>query len=225
MPKPSSGRKKKAVVIPLAKSIKQANELAVQYGLADKADFAGLSLIVANEMIQQLNATRNDYPNAFDKLRFVGSHEAYNKDRLKKVNIKKATLGYSVPYPFAALVMNDAVFNSKEYKKTLTRLKKNVKNRFHPIGCNTLKSVIDHEIGHLIDESYGISYTAEKKKNSLFKFFHWNKGWDIHKNLSEYANTNISEFIAEAWSEYRNNPKPREYSKTVVKEMMKIIKE
>ena len=223
MPKPSSGRKRKGVEIPFANSIKEANELAVQYGLAEKADFAGLSLIAANEMIQQLNATRNDYPNAFDKLRFVGSHEAYNKDRLKKVNIKKATLGYSVPYPFAALVMNDAVFNSKEYKKTLTRLKKNVKNRFHPIGCNTLKSVIDHEIGHLINRKYDISH-QNKVVHSLFWKYQGKTADKMMNVLSKYANKNISEFVSEAWSEYRNNPQPREVAKAVGHEIIKLMK-
>ena len=49
MPKPSSGKRKRAtVVIPLAKNIKQANELAVKYGLATDADFSGLSVKAAN---------------------------------------------------------------------------------------------------------------------------------------------------------------------------------
>ena len=32
----------------------------------------------------------------------------------------------------------------------------------------------------------------------------------ISKNLSVYASKNIAEFIAEAWSEFKNNAQPRD---------------
>ena len=37
----------------------------------------------------------------------------------------------------------------------------------------------------------------------------------IKDNLSKYAMTNLKEFVAEAWSEYLNNPNPRELASHV----------
>ena len=47
----------------------------------------------------------------------------------------------------------------------------------------------------------------------------------IDLNLSGYANTNINEFIAEAWSEYQNNPNPRPLSKQVSERLFELYKE
>ncbi len=41
------------------------------------------------------------------------------------------------------------------------------------------------------------------------------RGELIKSEVSEYAGTNIEEFIAESWGEYRNNPLARETSKRV----------
>ena len=37
----------------------------------------------------------------------------------------------------------------------------------------------------------------------------------VKNNLSEYATSNSGEFFAEAYSEYLNNPKPREIAKKI----------
>ena len=38
---------------------------------------------------------------------------------------------------------------------------------------------------------------------------------DAGSTLSVYAGENVMEFIAEAYSEYRNNPQPRRYARAV----------
>jgi len=38
---------------------------------------------------------------------------------------------------------------------------------------------------------------------------------NIKEELSEYAQSNIAEFIAEAWAEYRNNPSPRPIAQSI----------
>lgn len=101
-------------------------------------------------------------------------------------------------------------------------LRRNVESKWHPIGGDSIKSIADHEIGHQLDnllnlkahpdvarlrrEAYGakpgqteyggIPVGPDSKSN-------------MTNNVSAYANTNAAEFIAEAWSEYRNNPTPR----------------
>lgn len=82
-----------------------------------------------------------------------------------------------------------------------------VKSKWHPPGCDRLKAVFDHELGHEVDRLLGLRKNAEFIK--LFGEEH-SKGKDyITDNLSTYGNKNNAEFIAEAWSEYLNNEKPR----------------
>ena len=92
-----------------------------------------------------------------------------------------------------------------------------MQHKFHPVGCDTVKAVFDHELGHKIDEMLSLYtdpdflaiYNPAKAQGERF----------IADNLSAYAYctsffrksnyTPQKEFIAEAWSEYRNNEKPR----------------
>lgn len=115
-------------------------------------------------------------------------------------------------------------FNSvqgKDIGKLLGSLRADVEKRFHPMGCDTVKSVFDHEIGHQLDAMLGIS-----KIDSVRKIFDSKTIDQITNELSKYAWSNgnpnrYGEFIAEAWSEYCNNPNPR----PVAKEMGEIIEE
>lgn len=88
-------------------------------------------------------------------------------------------------------------------------LKKQVEAKFHPVGTASLKASIDHEIGHILDELLNIS-----GKEEIRNLFYLKDKSSLTEELSEYSwnNSNpekIREFIAESWSEYRNNPKPR----------------
>jgi hypothetical protein len=85
---------------------------------------------------------------------------------------------------------------------------------FHPVGCNTIKSVIDHEMGHEIDKLLNrLSYSKEFDKIV--------QKVDIVGELSAYpctyANADIRrrEIFAEAWSEYLNNESPRPLAKQI----------
>ena len=108
---------------------------------------------------------------------------------------------------------------NKEWGRKSTRfleaLQDDVTSQFHPIGCNTIQSVLDHEIGHQLDELLGI-----REIDEVQALFH-NKTHDaLTEALSRYAwdneNQNIyREMIAEAWAEYCNNPQPREIAKTI----------
>ena len=86
-------------------------------------------------------------------------------------------------------------------------LENDVKAKWHPPGTGTLKAVFDHELGHEIDRLVGLRtnedflkiYNEEMPKGKTH----------ITDNLSTYGHKNAAEFIAEAWSEYLNNEKPR----------------
>lgn len=84
-----------------------------------------------------------------------------------------------------------------------------VKSKYHPEGCNTVKSVIDHEMGHELDKLLSL-----RNNHEILKLYNENYV-NIKDELSGYGKTKIGEFIAEAWSEYMNNPKPRPLAKKI----------
>lgn len=89
----------------------------------------------------------------------------------------------------------------------IASLRRDVQVGFHPPGTDTEKGVIDHEMAHVLDIWYGLS--NNRKINAI-----WDKHFtkEIKSGLSEYALENEREFIAEAWSEYKNSPNPRPIS-------------
>lgn len=124
---------------------------------------------------------------------------------------------------------NGITFNQKHtgkagVEKMEVALKYSVAKKFHPEGCDTLKSLADHEYGHQLDGLLGLSGMREiTELNTEAK---GGKQWGpdvtatITNNVSKYAATNVAEFIAESWSEYRNNPNPR----PIAQKMGAIIK-
>lgn len=121
---------------------------------------------------------------------------------------------------------NGLVFNTAwAGDKIVESLKRDVQYKFHPIACDTVKAVFDHELGHKIDALLGLRKDAEFLKIFREAVVHGEQY--IIDNLSHYAYdsrrmrksnyTPEAEFIAEAWSEYLNNPQAREIATAVGK--------
>ena len=107
--------------------------------------------------------------------------------------------------------LSGIIINGKSMaqKDVLQNLKYGEQSGHSPKGCNSIKSVIEHEIGHLLDLKLGISDSFEFKRIM--------SAYDapyIYSNLSHYAASGNTirepEVVAEAYSEYCNNPAPRE---------------
>lgn len=114
---------------------------------------------------------------------------------------------------FAGITFNSVQGN--DITKLLESLKADVAGKFHPIGCDTVKSVLDHEMGHQLDKMLKLS-----SKENIQNLFDIRTQDQITEELSKYAwkNNNpnrYSEFIAEAWAEYCNNPNPRPIAKEI----------
>lgn len=114
---------------------------------------------------------------------------------------------------FAGITFNSA--QGSNIETLLKNLKNDVTSKFHPIGCDTVKSVLDHEIGHQLDSMLQIS-----NKDAVRKLFDSRTQEQITEELSKYAWKNdnpnrYGEFIAEAWAEYCNNPNPRPIAKEI----------
>lgn len=193
-----------------------------------------------------------DYPELKEKIGFVGSMQGrvkmlselylqdlkkqysgfgYTDERLKKISdswarkvaYSRNCYAYSAPGQ-AQYGMNGLAYNTAwTGEKGQQSFDSDVASRFHPIGCNTVKSIFDHELGHKLDELLGLHtnpaflsiYNGAKEQGAEY----------IRENLSGYAYSisNMSrsnydprkEFLAEAWSEYLNNPAPRELAQQV----------
>ncbi len=92
----------------------------------------------------------------------------------------------------------------------LRKLNANEKNGFHPRSCNTVESVVYHEIGHILDELCGLS------RNEAFLRYRSSLSDGVAADgLSKYALCSNEEFIAEAVSEYLSGA-PREISQKTV---------
>lgn len=123
--------------------------------------------------------------------------------------------GHEELMPFEGIAINSS------WGKTFERsLKQDVALGFHPQGCDTIKAVIDHEVAHKIDDAY--SMRDDKEIQRLYREMCKIKSGEP---VSEYARKNIAEFIAEAYTEYRNNPQPGEYAMKVYQRMCELAKE
>lgn len=103
----------------------------------------------------------------------------------------------------------DYGLDSSSFEKALQA---DVKKKHHPEGCNTIKSAVDHEIGHQLDALLCIREMQEIK--DIYEIANIDKT-TMTQNLSGYSFGRINETIAEAWSEYRNNTSPRYVAKSI----------
>jgi hypothetical protein len=106
-----------------------------------------------------------------------------------------------------------------------SELDANMNSGFHPPGCNTLKSVMDHEMGHQLDKM--IKASSDIEIVNLYEGLAKSK--TVESSVSRYADhrnnrnkNRYGEFIAESWSEYQNNPNCRPTAKQVGKRMEEI---
>ncbi len=124
-----------------------------------------------------------------------------------KVRAGSSTYAYSHG-AFKDWGLSGIAFNTTwKGEKIDTSLANDVKSKWHPPGCGTLKAVFDHELGHEIDRLLGARTNVDFLK--LFNQEQSQGKAHITEVLSTYGSKNAAEFIAEAWSEYLNNKTPR----------------
>ena len=220
-----------------------------------KADYAGIDVRCANEWNRGLAAMKSKYPEVVEQIKFVGSIQKRNelleaelrnyaknnrlaKDMINNIlgslkikNNRTAEALYGVKFgddpaeneiieiinKYAGISLNSNYYSN--YDNVIAERKRQVANGWKPVGCDTMKSIFDHEFGHQIDKLLNIS-----DKQNVKDFFKWHKE-EIKEGLSRYALTKREEFVAEVWSEYNNNPKPREIANEVGKFIERLWKE
>lgn len=94
----------------------------------------------------------------------------------------------------------------------------NVKDKYKPIGCDSPRATMDHELGHEIDRIVGAA--KDPVINNMYQEM-LRKG-NAEEVLSGYSKSSIFEFIAEGYSEYRNNPQPRSVSTKIFNRLIEL---
>lgn len=84
-------------------------------------------------------------------------------------------------------------------------LKRSMASGYHPPGSDTIKFIVDHELGHQLDDL--LLLHRDREVIDLYKSLQ--AQGKVEREVSGYARENIREFIAEAWAEFRNNSAPR----------------
>jgi hypothetical protein len=102
-----------------------------------------------------------------------------------------------------ALKSFNGIFFNSMYAHNRAVFEKALKDADIPEWHKTIKSVIDHEIGHGLNKLLQISTSDDIVE--IHKRFTEEQ---IAKQVSVNAIENDSELVAEAWAEYRNSPKP-----------------
>ncbi|MBR6571399.1 MAG: hypothetical protein IKK75_13195 [Clostridia bacterium] len=107
---------------------------------------------------------------------------------------------------------------------------KDVQAKWKPVGCDTPKATADHELGHQIDKL--VDASNDPVINQLYIDF-LKEPLDNRGNVlsgyagstDEYGRPLIGEFIAEGWSEYRNNPNCRSTAASIANRIFELYKE
>lgn len=208
--------------------------------IADKIFLGKVDLWLAKHALSTVYRTLKKYPALRKNMHYFGTLNGFIKNKndliktdnneIRKMMIEESdTLASKCLEMFrgdtlaaAFLIRVDDVFlsgiiiNGKSFNQQdiLRELEKDEETGFSPRGCNSVKSVVDHEIGHMLDQLLNINTSYQFKKLMRKCNLEY-----IKQNLSHYSvlnnQINEAEVIAEAYSEYCNNPNPRDIAKTI----------
>lgn len=219
------------------KTAKAAAEWAVKNNYATAANYGKLSTEVANASNESLARHIQEFPELRKHMPFIGSCQEMNKWRnVKRAEDYKIDLlerGYSEEeadesvkkyckpksvvklWAFAAFSggvgFNEKWGNPKGEADLQASLKRSLESQFHPVGCDTVKSIYDHEFGHQLD--FMLKASDDPEMVALRRDLINRKA--TKTELSGYALEDKYEFIAEGWAEYLNNPNPRPVAKQI----------
>lgn len=218
---------------------KAAGKWAVDANLVDFADYTGVKPEVANAWNRSLFEHLTDFPALRARQKFAGSAQAqfsrwralevarildglraanpgvddgalraYAERKVKAKKVAGNTYAHSWDQPSVSGIAVNAKWG-KDPAALKATLANDVKTGWHPPGTQTIKAVVDHELGHQLDTLLEIA--NEPEIQAL-----WAQGPAVVRaDVSGYAGKNIKEMIAEGWAEYRNSAAPRPMAKKI----------
>lgn len=216
-----------------AKTAKAAAQWAMDNNLADFADYTGIKPEVANAWNQSLFEHLQEFPALRDSQKFIGTGQAQfarwreieiqrkvekirlafadisedDARQLAEKAVKSLKVGNQYAHAWNQADVSGIAVNKKwganpgDFEKSIAR---DVAAGHFQLHGATIKSVADHEMGHMLDFALNLKVDSE-----VIQTYKQAQLKGIKNEVSGYASTNIQEFIAECWAESRNSPAPR----------------
>lgn len=176
-----------------------------------------------------LNAYRQHYPTASDAdlMPFVQQQVSEDMRGFEPGNgtiaqslfvAEPQTYGEEVIANYNGISINERY--GSDYNHFTNVRRSDVKAKWKPAGCDTPRATVDHELGHQIAKLTNAHNDYEiQEMYSHFMSLSSTKRGEV---LSGYAGESIHEFIAEGWSEYRNNPNCRSLAASIAKRLFDL---
>ncbi|MCP4536247.1 MAG: hypothetical protein GY832_03800 [Chloroflexi bacterium] len=143
--------------------------------------------------------------------RVAAFENALQRAITKEVN--KTANRYRMDKGAYAYALDDIFLVSQKYGSKydllVEALTGDIRVGWHPIGCNTPRSVADHEIGHIIQNKF-FNREANNELNAMYREY-----VAAGESPSRYAQTTAGEFMAESWAAFLNNSEPGKAAKAV----------
>jgi len=231
-------------------STKEAEQWVESQGLVSgRCFFKGFDLDVAQQTVDSLAENINRVPQLKGQIKYMGNNREVNKlkreearpevearvnrifssmygeDRRRMVDRLLKKRPYTirmVPRAYAIAVGKRDFYISYKWAKDGAALRASLENGvrqgWHPPGTASPKAIVDHEIGHVLEGILQLRRDAPLA--AICQAAISNRDYP-----SQYARKNASEFIAEAWGEFLNNPNPGYVSQQVGNRIMEIVRE
>lgn len=176
-----------------------------------------------------LDAYRQHYPTASDAelMPFVQQQVAEDMRRLEPSDGTIAqSLFIAEPQNYVEEIIanyNGISINEhygSDYNYFTNVRQSNVDAKWKPEGCNTPRATVDHELGHQIAKLTNAHNDYEIQE--MYARFMCLTSTQRGEILSGYAGDSIHEFIAEGWSEYRNNPNCRPLAMSIANRLFDL---
>ncbi|WP_138496344.1 minor capsid protein [Paenibacillus pinistramenti] len=223
-----------------AESIKKAEEAALNdYGF-DRVDYTGMDLDSANSINEAISKALTEFPAIKG---FAKTIQAVDTDEF----VAQASLGYAEGILQAELKVSSHYYNSTDIDDII---RASVDAQHWPAGSNK-QSIFIHEFGHLLEYAHalklfegwtGIPMSEDDIQIAFMRINRGifsagilqealrNLGLDhtpevIKRELSNYANTNTKEVLAEAVAEAVGSDSPRRLASEILKILKQKLKE
>lgn len=213
----------------IANKTNQALKIALDKypALGEKLQFVG-EVSRHSEIIRRAvekyhyNNMKANYGSKYDSSSIAMCLEQIEQE-MKKYEIPEDSIAMTIRVPVKGQIYTQGISinknNADNLKEFLVNQNYLMKKGEFPEGCDSVKSAIDHEIGHLLDSMLNLRDIQRIK--DIFNV----EQKELPQKLSSYASESINEMIAEAWSEFCNNPKPRALAKEIGNLILKTYEE
>ena len=226
------------------KTPKEAADFLIKHDIVDHADFGKITdMELINDWSAALFYSIQKYPKLRESMRFTGAMQSQVDMAVKSladdlVDYYKSN-GYSEREAIK-IAMKEAIesapkadgmawtwnprgsngeyynaggiaFNESREGICSNYIKEEIESGFWAKAKKDVSYIINHEIGHQLDHLLNLQSDTEIV--SLYKHLKTNN--KIINGVSGYANTDIEEFIAECWAEFKGSKNPRKYAKFV----------